>query len=145
MLKWTNKTGDRGDATTVTLYNKLYLNITDNAKVTITVPEPLRKGEPFHSYKGWGFSDLSHFILKRRHNVGKHRATEGTCGETLIAELLRVHAFPNFMNAHQPGLREMYSCGTNWNDLRSYWLPSEPCSQTMWESLLCFHEYSSQT
>lgn len=43
MLKGTNKAGGGGDATTVTLYNKLYLNTADNEKVIITMPEPLRK------------------------------------------------------------------------------------------------------
>lgn len=42
MLKWKNTTVGRGDATTVTLYSKLYLNIKGNKKVFITVPEPLR-------------------------------------------------------------------------------------------------------
>lgn len=146
MLKWTNKTGGRGDATTETLCNKLYLNITDNKKVIITVPEPLRKGANHSMITRDEDFLICHILFpKRRHNVGKHRATDGTCGETLIAELLRLHAFLNFMNTQQPGLREMSSCGTNWNYSGSYSLPSEPCSQTMWESLLCFHEYSSQT
>lgn len=39
-----NKTGGGGDATPLTLYNKLYLNIRDNKKVIITTPESLRKG-----------------------------------------------------------------------------------------------------
>lgn len=41
-----------------------------------------------------------------------------------------------FMNMQHPGLREMCSRGTRRNDLRSYCLPDEPCSQTMWASLM---------
>lgn len=77
MLKGTNKKGGEGDAATVTLCNKLCLNLTDNKKVIIAVPEPLRKGANHSTITRDEDFLICHIsFLKRRHNVGKHRATD---------------------------------------------------------------------
>lgn len=128
----------RGDATTVALYNKLYPNTMDNKKATIIIPEPLRKAVNPSMITG-----DQDFLICQISSSGEgimwesaelHRELVGR----LSQKLLRLHTCSDLHEYTASGLREMCSCGTNWNDLGSYCLPSEPCSQTMWASLMCF-------
>lgn len=77
------------------------MNITDNTKVIITVPEPLKKGENFSRIARDEDFLISHVSSPREGIMGKSTATDGTGGETLIAELLRFHAFTSWIHSSQ--------------------------------------------
>lgn len=66
------------------------------------MPEPLRKGANLSMITKDEDFLISHTSSPREGIMWESTATDGTCGETLTAELLRLHAFLNFMNTEQP-------------------------------------------